>query len=86
MLLYLNLMRPDVRTMDFLDRHVTEMIVSKYGIEDKKAFRLFVESETYQMLIDKEQEVYTMSPRIVFDMWESEQITGDPRNSQYIRG
>ncbi len=80
------MMRPDARTMDFFDRHVTEMIVSKYGIEDKKAFRFFVESETYQMLIDKEQEIYTMSPRIVFDMWESEQITGDPRNSQYIRG
>ena len=23
---------------------------------------------------------------IVFDMWESEKITGDPRRSQYIRG
>jgi len=41
---------------------------------------------TLQMLLDKEQEVYTMSPRIVFDMWESERTTGDPRNSQYIRG
>jgi hypothetical protein len=38
------------------------------------------------MLIDKEQEVYMMSPAVVFDMWESEKITGEPRNSQYIRG
>ena len=24
--------------------------------------------------------------RAVFDMWEAEQITGDPRNSAYVRG
>lgn len=36
--------------------------------------------------MDAEQRIYTMSPRIVFDMWESEQITGTPRNSQYLRG
>lgn len=47
--------------------------------------RRFIESETYQMLCDPELEIYKMSPRIVFDMWESEQITGDPHNSQYIR-
>ena len=80
------MMKPEVRTIDFFDRHVTTMIVEKYGMDDRKAFRAFVESETYQMLLDKEQEIYTMSPRIVFDMWESERITGDPRNSQYIRG
>lgn len=51
----------------------------------KNAIRRFIESETYQMLCDPELEIYKMSPRIVFDMWESEQITGDPRNSQYIR-
>ena len=80
------MMKPEVRTIDFFDRHVTAMIVEKYGLDDRTAFRAFLESETYQMLLDREQEVYTMSPRIVFDMWESERITGDPRNSQYIRG
>lgn len=73
------------RTMDFFDRHVTEQIIEKYGINEKNAIRRFIESETYQMLCDPELEIYKMSPRIVFDMWESEQITGDPRNSQYIR-
>lgn len=77
---------PDVRIIDFFDRHVSEMIIEKYGFDDRDALRSFLESETYQMLLDAEQEVYTMSPRIVFDMWESEKITGDPRNSQYIRG
>ena len=77
---------PDVRILDFFDRHVSEMIIEKYGFDDRDALRSFLESETYQMLLDAEQEVYTMSPRIVFDMWESDKITGDPRNSQYMRG
>lgn len=79
-------MKVDARTLDFFDRYVTQMIVEKYGINDREAVRLFFESETYQMLMDAEQEIYTMSPHIVFDMWESEQVTGTPRNSQYIRG
>ena len=45
----------------------------------------FLRSETYTMLADKELEIYKMSPRIVFDMWESEKVTGDARNSQYLR-
>lgn len=79
-------MKVDARTLDFFDRYVSQMIVEKYGINDREAVRLFFESETYQMLMDAEQGIYTMSPHIVFDMWESEQITGTPRNSQYIRG
>ena len=46
------------------------MIVEKYGMDEKTAIRKFIKSETYQMLIDVETEVYKMSPRIVFDMWE----------------
>ncbi|MDR0219891.1 MAG: hypothetical protein LBI54_00615 [Lachnospiraceae bacterium] len=74
------------RTVDFFDRYVTGLIVEKYGFGDKEAIRLFLESETYNMLIDPSLEIYAMSPHIVFDMWESERVTGDPRNSQYIRG
>lgn len=75
----------DSRKADFFDRQVAELIMEKYGVTDREAVRLFIESETYQMLLDTESEVYMMSPHIVFDMWESEKITGDPRNSQYIR-
>lgn len=78
--------KPNAATVDFYDRHVAQMIMDKYGMGDREAVRSFIESETYQMLIDSESEVYTMSPLIVFDMWESEKVTGDPRNSQYIRG
>lgn len=77
--------RVNARTLDFFDRQVISMIIEKYGMEEKEAIKKFINSETYQMLIDAETEVYKMSPRIVFDMWESENVTGSPRNSQYIR-
>jgi hypothetical protein len=76
----------DPRTLDFFDRYVTRLIVEKYGLDEMKAIRGFIDSETYQMLIEPELELYKMSPHVLFDMWESEQITGDPRNSLYIRG
>lgn len=79
------MMKVAARTIDFFDRHVIRMIIDKYGFEEMEAIRGFLESQTYRMLIDKDLEIYTMSPRIVFDMWESEKITGDSRNSQYIR-
>lgn len=79
------MMKVDARTADFFDRHVVRMIIEKYGLNEMEAIRAFLESKTYQMLMNAEMEVYKLSPRIVFDMWESEQVTGDPCNSQYIR-
>jgi hypothetical protein len=76
----------DARTLDFFDRNVVRLICEKYGLSEKKALRELLESETYQMLVDREQELYMMSPIVVFDMWENEKITGEPRSSQYIRG
>ena len=79
-------MIPDARMMDFYDRHVSQLIMEKYGFDEKRAIRAFMESETYRMLSDPETEVYTFSPLAVFDMWDCEKVTGDPRRSQYIRG
>ncbi len=75
----------NARKLDFYDRQVSQLIIDKYGMNDKEAVRNFIESETYQMLLDTELEVYKLSPYVIFDMWESEKITGDPRNSRYIR-
>ena len=80
------MIKVNARTRDFFDRYVCGLIIEKYGFDEMKAIRSFITSETYQMLIDPELEVYKFSPHIVFDMWESEQVTGEPRNSQYIRG
>ncbi len=76
----------DARRLDFYDRHVVRSIVEKYGFDERDAIRAFITSETYQLLNDPTLELDSMSPLIVFDMWEAEQITGNPRRSQYIRG
>ena len=75
----------DARTRDFFDRQVLAEIKAKYGFNELDAIRSFLLSETYQMLVDPQTEVYSFSPLILFDMWGSEMITGDPRNSRYIR-
>lgn len=80
-----NMSQVDARKLDFYDRQVAQLIIDKYGINEREAVRNFIESETYQMLLDVELDIYKMSPHIIFDMWESEKVTGDPRNSQYIR-
>jgi hypothetical protein len=37
------------------------------------------------MLADSELEMWDFAPPAIFDIWETEQITGEPRNSQYLR-
>lgn len=77
--------RIPARTLDFFDRHVVQSIVQKYGIDTLQAIKDFIQSETYAMLQDPDLELYKVSPHILFDMWESERITGNPRNSLYLR-
>lgn len=79
------MIKVDARTLDFFDRWNVKNIMEKYGFDEKTALRKFMLSETYQMLLDKELEIYLMSPEIVFDMWEVEQINGNPRDSLYLR-
>ena len=78
-------MKIEARTRDFFDRHVTKLIVDKYGLDERVALKEFLKSEAYQMLLGNSLEIYSMSPLAVFDMWESEKVTGNPRNSVYIR-
>lgn len=77
--------RISARTLDFFDRQVTKAIAEKYGLNEISAIKSFIQSETYQMLSDPELELYKLSPRIIFDLWENEKVTGDPRNSLYLR-
>lgn len=77
--------RVDVNTLDFYDRTVTKYIVEKYGLPEKAALRGFVSSQVYQMLANPKLKMWEFSPIGIFDMWETEQITGDLQNSSYLR-
>lgn len=41
--------------------------------------------KTYQMLADISLEMWNFSPNAIFDMFESEIVTGKPQNSFYLQ-
>lgn len=67
------------------DREITSLISKKYGLTLLDALRAYINSETYRMFNDPELEMTEFSPLGIFDMWEAERVTGDPRNSLYLR-
>ena len=70
---------------DYYDRELAQLISNKYGYSQMEALREFLNSETRSMLERPELKMWDFSPLILFDMWEVEKITGNPRNSVYIR-
>lgn len=68
------------------DSEVADSIAKSRNISDMDALRLFLDSKTHEMLTDDTLKLWHFSPLAIFDMWESEQATGDPRNSLYLRG
>ena len=73
-------------TMNYYDQTVSRMIAEKYGLTPLDALRAFTASATHALLQDRENGLTAFGPPGVFDIWESEKVTGDPRNSIYIRG
>lgn len=71
--------------LDYYDREVSKMINQKYGFSMMDSYKKFLMSETYKMLSNPELEMWEFSENGIFDMWETEQITGNPRDSLYIR-
>ena len=78
--------RLDADILEFYDTSVIRMICEKYGYDFFTALRSFIFSKTYKMLENEEQGFYSFGAGAVFDIWEAEKVTGDPRNSVYIRG
>lgn len=75
--------QPEINS--YYGNEVVQRIVEKYGFPPMDALNSYLQSETYRMFIDPELEMLEFSPLGIFDMWECEQVTGDPRNSLYIR-
>lgn len=72
--------------LDHYNNRVIPRIMEKYGWDEMKAAKAFILSETHRMLEDAELAMWEFAEFEIFEMWEVEQITGDPRNSIYIRG
>ena len=72
-------------SLDCYNKNVIKMIIEKYGLTEMEAAREFLMSETHRMLEDADMAMWEFSARAIFDMWEVEKITGNPRNSVYLR-
>ena len=77
--------RLEPEIVDYYDREVVKMIAEKYGYSLMDALRQFVISRTHEMLENAETGMTTFGAGAVFEIWETEKITGDPRQSVYIR-
>lgn len=77
--------KPVYFALDYYDRKVIQLIIDKYNLDPMDATKSFIMSKTHSMLEDEEYGLLSMPAYAVFDMWESEQVTGDPRNSVYVR-
>ena len=71
--------------LDYYNKGVVERIIAKYNMTPMDAFRAFLASETHRMLEDPELAMWEFPDFAVFDMWEAERVTGDPRNSEHLR-
>ena len=72
-------------SLDCYNKSVIQRIIDKYDIKPMDAVRAFLTSETHRMLENAELAMWEFSERAIFEMWEVEKITGDPRNSAHIR-
>ena len=72
-------------SLDCYNKSVVQRIIDKYDMTPMEAVRTFLTSETHRMLADAELAMWEFSERAIFEMWEVEKITGDPRNSVHIR-
>jgi hypothetical protein len=68
----------------YYDTNIVKSIYEKYYIDPMQALDLYLNSQTYEMFIDPDMKMTEFAPAGIFDMWEVEQVTGDPRNSGYI--
>ena len=78
--------RMSAKSLCYYDHAVSDMIVEKYGLDRMEALRRFVTSETHELLEDCDFGLNAFGHPGIFDIWEAEVVTGDPRNSLCIRG
>lgn len=78
--------RLDPEIIDYYNHEVVIMISEKYGFSQMDAFKTFVGSKTHEMLENEEYGMTDFGAEALFEIWECEKVTGDPRNSIYIRG
>ena len=75
----------DPEILDFYDMEVVRRIMEKYAYGEREAFSLFLNSRTYRLLANPDMGMCQFGPDGIFDIWESERVTGSPQSSAYMR-
>lgn len=78
--------RTNPEIIDYYDSEIVKMISNKYGMSQMDALKSFVYSKTHEMLENQDCGMTDFGAEAVFEIWECEKITGNPKNSVYIRG
>ena len=71
--------------LDYYDTEVVRRTIEKYGYGERDALEQFIGSQTYRMLANPAMEMWQFGPEGLFNIWESEKVTGSPKNSAYLR-
>ena len=79
----MNRLDPDI--IDYYNVAVVKMIMEKFGYNELDAVEAFVLSKTHALLENADCGMTSFGAGAVLEIWEAEKITGDPRNSVYIR-
>ena len=77
--------RQNPNSLYYYDHAVTDLIMEKYGLSRMDALRKFTDSQTHALLEDADNGLQAFGAGGIFDIWEAEMVTNDPRNSVYIR-
>lgn len=80
----MNRLEPEI--IDYYNSEVIAMIIEKYGLEPMEALKAFINSKTHEMLENADFGMTDFGAEAIFEIWESEKVTGSPKNSIYIRG
>lgn len=78
--------RLEPEIIDYYNSEVVMMIAEKYGLDQMEAPKQFVMSKTHEMLENEDFGMTDFGAEAIFEIWECEKITGEPKNSVYIRG
>lgn len=72
-------------SLDYYNKAVIQKMIDKYDFDEMTAARLFLTSEVHRMLENADLAMNDFSADALLEMWEVEKITGEPRNSLWIR-
>ncbi len=76
-------LEPDI--IDYYNGEIVMMIAEKYGLSQMAALKAFVDSKTHEMLENEDCGMTEFGAGAIFEIWECEKVTGDSRDSVYIR-